>query len=220
MILCTVSDAAYLVLPNARSHCATLYTLTDLPTTTSPISNSCSLQDNVRCTCICCWSWNRWSLHGWPRGYTHHHCSTGNGPPTTTQQYSLTILLHMTFFLHHKFVWKAPKLSTCVIIGSRMEWLRNSSIYIGQRTIYNNRADYFTIHHPLSHHKLLSYEYLQCPQGNIVMPHLWVCVSPFGISRLLPRHGVAVSDNLLTHDCSPNKELIHHHQLYYAVILF
>jgi len=35
MILCIVS-AAYLVLPNARSHCATLFTLTDLPTTAPP----------------------------------------------------------------------------------------------------------------------------------------------------------------------------------------
>ena len=36
MILCLISDAAYLVLPNARSRCATLFTLTDKPTTNPP----------------------------------------------------------------------------------------------------------------------------------------------------------------------------------------
>ena len=36
MILCIVSDAAYLVLPKARSRCAALFTLTNLPTTTPP----------------------------------------------------------------------------------------------------------------------------------------------------------------------------------------
>jgi hypothetical protein len=37
MILCTAADAAYLVLPNARSRCAGLYFLTDHPTTDPPM---------------------------------------------------------------------------------------------------------------------------------------------------------------------------------------
>ena len=36
MILCLISDAAYLVLPNASSCYATLFTLTDKPTTNPP----------------------------------------------------------------------------------------------------------------------------------------------------------------------------------------
>jgi hypothetical protein len=36
MVLCLVSDAAYLVLPNAYSHCAMLFTLTNHPTGHSP----------------------------------------------------------------------------------------------------------------------------------------------------------------------------------------
>ena len=39
MILCIIADAAYLVLPNARSRCAGLFFLTDLPTTTPPSPN-------------------------------------------------------------------------------------------------------------------------------------------------------------------------------------
>ena len=36
MILCLVSDAAYLVFPNARSKCVTLFTLNNNPTTHPP----------------------------------------------------------------------------------------------------------------------------------------------------------------------------------------
>ena len=36
MILCLVSNVAYLVLPNVRSRCATLFTLTNNPTTLTP----------------------------------------------------------------------------------------------------------------------------------------------------------------------------------------
>ena len=52
MILCIIADAAYLVLPNARSRCAGLFFLTDLPTTTPP-SPKPNGAIHVLCKTIC-----------------------------------------------------------------------------------------------------------------------------------------------------------------------
>jgi hypothetical protein len=41
-----------------------------------------------------------------------------------------------------------------------------------------NRADYFTKHHPRSHHKLMRYQYLQQPQVNRLTSHMRGCVTP------------------------------------------
>ena len=44
-----------------------------------------------------------------------------------------------------------------------------------------NKADYFTKHHPPSHHKIMRYQYLQRPEANTVTTHMRGCVSPIGI---------------------------------------
>jgi hypothetical protein len=50
-----------------------------------------------------------------------------------------------------------------------------------------NQADYFTKHHPPSHHKLMQYLYLQRPPVRPLTPHLRGCVSPPGCAgRLSP----------------------------------
>jgi hypothetical protein len=41
-----------------------------------------------------------------------------------------------------------------------------------------NRADYFSKHHPSSHHKIMRPQHLQRPQGNALTTHMRGCVAP------------------------------------------
>jgi hypothetical protein len=41
-----------------------------------------------------------------------------------------------------------------------------------------NPADYFSKHHPPSHHKIMRAQHLQRPQGNALRTHMRGCVTP------------------------------------------
>ena len=153
MILCIVSDAAYLVLPNARSRCATLYTLTDLPTSTPP---------NPK-----------------PNGPVHVLCKTIRGVPASAAeaetgglfnagQEAIPIITALQEMGHpqppngtpmetdnstaHDILTAAVRMKRSKSFDMRYHWIKDR---IAQKQFYLhwakgklNRADYFTKHHP------------------------------------------------------------------------
>jgi hypothetical protein len=192
MILCIVSDAAYLVLPNARSRCAALYTLTNLPTTTP--------------------------LRPEPNGPVHVLCKTMKGVPASAAeaetgglfmagQEAIPIITALQEMGHPQPSTGTPmetdnstaygiltaqvRMKRSKSFDMRYHWLKDAiaqnifNLYWGKGK--SNRGDYFTKHHPPSHHRYVRYDYLQRPQANMVMPHVRGCVSPLGLSRLFPR---------------------------------
>ena len=198
MILCIVSDAAYLVLPKARSRCAALFTLTNLPTTNPPNPT--------------------------PNGPLHVLCKTMRGVPSSAAeaetggifnaaQEAIPLLTTLKELGHtqpitgtpietdnstaHNILTASVRMKRSKSFDMRYHWVKDR---IAQKQFFLywakgkwNRADYFTKHHPPSHHKLMRYSYLQRPQqSNSVMPHVQGCVSPFGLSRLFPRGPLTV----------------------------
>jgi len=198
MILCIVSDAAYLVLPKARSRCAALFTLMNLPTTNPPNPT--------------------------PNGPLHVLCKAMKGDPASAAeaetggllfnaaQEAIPIITALQELGHpqsatgtpletdnstaHDFLTASVRMKRSKSCDMRYHWVKDR-IAQGQFFLYWargkwNRADYFTKHYPPSYHKLMKYEYLQRPQANLVMPHVRGCVSTFGLSRLLPRGSLTV----------------------------
>ena len=97
----------------------------------------------------------------------------------------------------HDILTASVRMKRSKSFDMRYHWVKDR-IAQGQFFLYWakgkwNRADYFTKHHPPSHHKLMRYSYLQRPQqSNSVIPHVQGCVSPFGLSRLFPRRPLTV----------------------------
>jgi hypothetical protein len=183
MILCVISDAAYLVLPNARSRCAGLFFLTDIPTTDPPQPK--------------------------PNGAVHVLCQTIRGVPASASeaetgglfnnaQEALPMITALREMGHPQPVTGTPletdnstardilkaqvRMKRSKAFDMRYHWLQDR-IAQKQFNLYwatgkRNRADYFSKHFPPSYHQLVRYNYLQRPQANIVRTHLRGCVAP------------------------------------------
>jgi hypothetical protein len=224
MVLSIVADAAYLVLPNARSCCAGLYFLTDTPSTNPP---------NPR-----------------PNGAVHVLCKTIRGVPASAAkaetktgglflngQEAIPIITALEEVGHpqpttgtplqtdnstaHDILKAQVRMKRSKAIDMRYHWLKDR---IG-RNHFNlywapgrlNMFDYFTKHHPPSHRRLMRYRYLQRPQVNTVMTHMQGCVSPPGlVSRL---HSYVTSSVLQPSDrydgCRINRCFDDHYSLIY-----
>lgn len=173
MILCIVSDAAYLVLPNARSRCAGLFFLTNLPTTDPPQPK--------------------------PNGAIHVLCKTIRGVPASAAeaetgglflnaQAAIPIITALEEMGHkqpstgtpletdnstaHDILKAQVRMKRSKAFDMRYHWLKDRinrlqfNLYWAPGRL--NDSDYFTKHHPPSHHRLMRYRYLQRPPSRFV----------------------------------------------------
>lgn len=189
MILCIIADAAYLVLPNARSRCAAMFFLSDVPTTNPP-------------TPI-------------PNGAVHILCKTLRGVPSSaaeaetgglflTGQDAIPIITALEEMGHpqpttgtpletdnstaHDILKTQVRMKRSKAFDMRYHWLKDR-ISQSQFNLYwapgkQNKADYYTKHFPPSHHKLERYSRWRLqrplPDINALPSHLRGCVSPPG----------------------------------------
>ena len=183
MVLCVVSDAAYLVSPDARSRCAGYFFLSDHSTTTPPQTPS--------------------------NGAVHVLCKTIRGVPASAAEaetLGLFVNAHEAIpmitaleEMGHKQPLAGNPLETdnstadgilkaqvrmkgSKAFDMRHHWLKDR-VARKQFNLYwapgkANRADYYSKHHPPSHHKIMRPQHLQRPQGNALMTHMRGCVTP------------------------------------------
>ena len=183
MTLSLVSDAAYLVLPDARSRCATLFTLTNRPTSHPP--------------------------HPTPNGPLHVMVKTIRGVPASASeaetggiflagQEACPIITTLKELGHqqpphstpietdnstaHDILTAQVRMKRSKAFDMRYHWIRDR-IAQGQFNLYwargaSNRADYFTKHFPPSHHQQLRHHFLQPPShaSNVILTHVRGCV--------------------------------------------
>jgi hypothetical protein len=195
MILHIVAEATYLVLPKARSRCAGLYYLSNMPTSDPPQAK--------------------------PNGPVHVLCKTIRGVPASAAeaetgglflngQEAIPICTALEEMGHKQppsgtpletdnstahDILKAPQvcMKRSKAIDMRYHWLKDRieqlhfNLYWAPGCL--NMADYFTKHHPPSHHKQMRYQYLQRPQVNTVTTHMRGCFSPIG-----PRQALSICD--------------------------
>jgi hypothetical protein len=183
MIISVVADAAYLVLPNARSRCAGLYFLSDISNTSPPEPKSNGVV-HVLCKTI--------------RGVPASAAEAETGGLFLNGQETIPIITALKEMGHpqpltgtpletdnstaHDILKAQVHMKRSKAFDMRYHWLKDR-IFQKQFNLYwapgkQNRADYFTKHHPPSHHKLMRYQYLQRPQTNMVTSHMRGCVSP------------------------------------------
>jgi hypothetical protein len=185
MILSVVADAAYLVLPKARSRCAGIYILSNASTTNPPRPT--------------------------PNGAVHVLCKTLRGVPASAAeaetgglflnaQEAIPIITALEEMGHkqppngtpletdnstaHDILKAQVRMKRSKAFDMRYHWLKDR-IRQNQFNLYwapgkLNRADYFSKHHPPSHHRLMRYRYLQRPQANMLTTHMRGCVPPSG----------------------------------------
>ena len=192
MILCIIADAAYLVLPNARSRCAGLFFLTDLPTTTppSPKPNSAI---HVLCKTIC--------------GVPSSAAEAETGGLFLNAQEAVPIITALQEMGHPQPSTGTPletdnstalgiltaqvRMKRSKAFDMRYHWLRDR-IAQKQFNLYwkagkTNDADYYTKHFPPSYHKLMRYHHarLQRPPAtvNLLTTQLRGCVPPLSVSH-------------------------------------
>jgi len=165
MVLSLISDAAYLVLPGARSRCATLYTLSNAPTSKPP---------SIK-----------------PNGPVHVLVKTIRGVPASASeaetggiflgaQEAVPILNTLIELGHpqppsgtpietdnstaHDILTAQVRMKRSKAFDMRYHWIKDR-IAQGQFDLYwargaQNRGDYFTKHHPPAHHRLMRPLYL------------------------------------------------------------
>ena len=183
MILCVVSDAAYLVLPKARSRCASLYFLSNQSTTNPPQTPT--------------------------NGAVHVLCKTIRGVPASAAeaetaglfvgaQEAVPMITALEELGHpqpptgtpletdnstaHDILKAQVRMKRSKAFDMRYHWLkdrvarRQFNLYWAPGKL--NRADYCTKHHPPSHHKLMRPLFLQKPQVNALTTHVRGCVTP------------------------------------------
>jgi hypothetical protein len=188
MILHVVSDAAYLVLPNARSRCAGLYYLGN-NSTTDPPTSAFNGPVHVLCKTI--------------RGVPASAAEAETGALFLNGQEAIPIRTALAEMGHpqpstgtpletdnstaHNILKAQVRMKRSKAFDMRYHWLKDR---VAQRhfNLYwapgrFNLADYFTKHFPPSHHQLMRYYYLQRPQVNMVTTHMRGCVSPRGLYR-------------------------------------
>jgi hypothetical protein len=199
MVLYTVSDAAYLVLPNARSRCSGLFYLSNIPTTNPP---------NPK-----------------PNGPVHVLCKTirtvaasaaeaETGGLFLNGQEAVPIITALEEMGHkqpptgtpletdnstaHDILKAQVRMKRSKAFDMRYHWLKDR-IEQRQFNLYwapgkTNKADYFSKHHPPTHHKLERYNYLQRPEANTVTTHVRGCVTPTVPTGVLEPHVTSASD--------------------------
>jgi hypothetical protein len=183
MILCIVGDAAYLVLPDARSRCAGLFFLSNISHTNPPETQT--------------------------NGAVHVLCKTIRGVPASAAeaetgglflngQEAVPIITALEEMGHpqpptgnpletdnstaHDILKAQVRMKRSKAFDMRYHWLKDR-IARGQFNLYwgpgnLNRADYFTKHHPPSHHRIMRSVYLQRSQANALTTHMRGCVTP------------------------------------------
>jgi hypothetical protein len=183
MCLCIVSDAAYLVFPDARSRCAGLFFLSNHSTATPPQTAT--------------------------NGAFHALCKTIRGVPASAAdaktiglfvnaQEAIPMITALEEMGHKQPLTGTPletdnstadgvlkaqvRMKRSKAFDMRYHWLKDRIA----RKQFNlcwapgkaNRADYFSKHHPPSHHKIMRPQCLQRPQGNALTTHMRGCVAP------------------------------------------
>jgi hypothetical protein len=184
MVLCIVSDAAYLVLPDARSRAAGLFFLSDHSTTTPPQTPT--------------------------NGAVHVLCKTIRGVPASAAeaetvglfmnaQEAIPMITALEEMGHPQPLTGTPletdnstatgilqaqvRMKRSKAFDMRYHWLKDR-IARKQFNLYwapgkTNRADYFSKHHPPSHHKIMRPEYLQrLRTAYALTTHMRGCVTP------------------------------------------
>jgi hypothetical protein len=187
MILHVIADAAYLVLPNARSRCAGLYFLSDVSTTKPPTPR--------------------------PNGAIHVLCKTLRGVPSSAAeaetgglflntQEAVPIKIALEEMGHpqpttgtpletdnstaHDILTATVRMKRSKAFDMRYHWLKDR-IAQQQFNLYwapgkLNKADYYTKHFPPAHHRSERYQpyRLQAPTHviNALTSHLRGCVPP------------------------------------------
>jgi hypothetical protein len=177
MILCIVADAAYLVLPNACSQCAGLYFLSDIPTTDPPKPKANGAV-HVLCQTIC--------------GIPASAAEAETGGLFLNGQEAIPIITALKEMGHHQPPTGTPletdnstahdilkaqvRMKRSKAFDMRYHWLKDRIQQLQFNLYWSpgrlNMADYFTKHHPPSHHRLMRYLYLQRPQVNTVTTHM------------------------------------------------
>jgi hypothetical protein len=185
MVLCIVSDAAYRVLPDARSCCTGLFFISAHSNTPPPQTPS--------------------------NGAVHVLCKTIRGVPASAAeaetvglfmnaQEAIPMITALEEMGHTQPINGTPlETNNCTADGilkaqvrmkrskafdMRYHWLKDR-IARKKFNLYwapgkANRADYFSKHHPPSHHKIMRPQYFQRPQGNALTTHVRGCVTPSG----------------------------------------
>ena len=190
MILSIIADAAYLVLPNARSRCAGVYFLSDHSLTTPPTPS--------------------------PNGPVHVLCKTLRGVPSSAAeaetgglflnaQEAIPLITALEEMGHKQPITGTPletdnstahdilkaqvRMKRSKAFDMRYHWLKDR-IAQNQFNLYwapgnQNKADYYTKHFPPSHHKLERYKPLRLQRPitmvNMLTSYLRGCVPPIGI---------------------------------------
>ena len=196
MILAVCSDAAYLVLPNARSRAAGHFFLTDLPgAISSPPNPKLNGAVHVLCKTI------RTVAASASEAETGSlflnaqeavpmrtalvemgHPQPPSGTPLETDNSTALGILHAHV-----------RLKKSKAFDMRYHWLRDR-ISQKQFNLYwspgkTNSADYFSKHHPPTHHKLMRYQYLQrALAAHAAPPPVRGCVSPNRRTSGFPDH--------------------------------
>jgi hypothetical protein len=204
MALHVNSDAAYLVLPNARSHYAGHYILSDtpLPSPTLPTP-----KPNGPILTICK------TIRGVMTSAAEAETGGvyGNAQEVIACRISLTAVGHpqaatplkTANSTSNNFVHANIKQRRSKTWDMRWNWLRDKTTHKQLRIFWdkgqNNQADYFTKHHPPTHHRVLRPKY-------VLNAHQITVIS----QAVLPRHvGARVCSY---HDCYPTVNFREHLQ--------
>jgi hypothetical protein len=185
MILCIVADAAYLVLPNSRCRSAGLYFLSNILTTNPPKPKT---NGSVHVLCK--------TIRGIPASAAEAEtgCLFLNGQeaiPIITaleemghNQPPIGTPLETNNSTAHNILKAQVRMKRSKAFDMRYHWLKRRIKQLQFNLYWSpgrlNMADYFTKHHPPSHHRLMRYLYPQHPQVNTVTTHMRGCVSPTG----------------------------------------
>ena len=190
MVLAVCSDAAYLVLPNARSRAAGHFFLTTLPSAISSPPNPT------------------------PNGAIHVLCKTLRSVAASASEAEIGALflnaqdavpirtaleemghkqpltgtpLETDNSTAHGILHAQVRLKKSKAFDMRYHWLKDR-VAQNQFNLYwapgkENRADYYSKHHPPAHHKLMRYQYLQrLAHTASATSSVRGCVSPSGSS--------------------------------------
>jgi len=177
MILSLVLNAAYLVLPDARSQCATLYTLTDISKWPPTIKSNGPVHVLVKMICGVPASASEAETAGIFLGAQEAvpvlntlvelgHLQPSHGTPIETDNSTAHDIHTAQVCMKH-----SKACDTCYY------WIKDR-IAQGQFTLFwasgkKNRGDYFTKQHPPAHHLLMRQHYLHTANH---VSHMWGCV--------------------------------------------
>ena len=186
MVLAVCSDAAYLALPNARSRAAGHFFLTDLPSATSlPPNPKLNGAIHVLCKTI--------------RTVAASASEAETGSLFLNAQEAVPIRTALIEMGHpqpatpletdnstaHGILHAQVRMKKSKAFDMRYHWLKDR-IAQKQFNLYwspgkTNSADYFSKHHPPSHHKLMRYQYLhRALTASIAPPPVRGCVTHHG----------------------------------------